>query len=63
MLLDYFTKWIFSIPKLFGYILTFSYKDIIDNKDENFLLYIGFWFIFIGLIFYIAVDNFDEDSK
>jgi len=61
-LLYYFNNWLFSIPRLLGYILTFNYNEI-TNNDNNFLLYIGIWFIFIGIFFYIILDNYQNESK
>jgi hypothetical protein len=63
-LLFYFNNWLFSIPKLLGYIMTLNYDKIINDSDnDELVLYIGIWFIFIGIIFYVFFDFFQKDSK
>lgn len=61
-LLYYFTEWLFSIPRLLGYILTFNYKKITD-PNNNFLLYIGIWFIISGIILYVLFDSFHTNTN
>jgi hypothetical protein len=42
-LLFYFNNWLFSIPKLLGYIMTLNYDKIINDNDVADACGIGHW--------------------